>query len=106
MIGETVTEIIWCQSYYPASDKVRPSLSIQTYTDTAHEMYNNLTMKPLYNISKHPIPYHPIQGKILFENCAGQQVLGSFVKLVSETLLPDAYAVFQEKVILLQGDHL
>ncbi len=61
-------------------------------------------MKPSHNIGKHLIPYHLIQCKILFENCAGQQVLGSFVKLVSETLLPYAYAVFQEKVIVLQGE--
>ncbi len=60
-------------------------------------------MKPSHNVSKHQIPYHPIQCKILFENCAGQQVLGTFVKLVSKTL-PDAYAVFEQKVILLQEE--
>ncbi len=83
VLGETVTEIIWCQSYYPTSDKVRPILSIQTSTLIAHEGYNNSTMKPFHNIRKHAIPYCPIQCKIRFENCGGQQVLGSFVKLVS-----------------------
>ena len=61
-------------------------------------------MKPLHNIKKHPISYHPIQCKILFEKCAGHQVLGSFVKLVSETLSCDAYLVFEGKVRELQGE--
>ncbi len=30
--------------------------------------------------------------------------MGSFVKLVSETLLLDAYTVFEERVIKLQGE--
>ncbi len=33
VLGETVTEIIWYQTYFPTSDKVRPNLSIQTSTD-------------------------------------------------------------------------
>ncbi len=32
VLGENVTEIIGCQTYYPSSDKVRPSLSIQKST--------------------------------------------------------------------------
>ncbi len=104
VLGETVTEIIWCRSYYPTSDKVRPSLSIQTSTDFAQARYNNVTRTPLHNVSEHPIPYRPIQCKILFENCAGKQVLGSFAKLVSETLLVDAYTALEERVIKLQGE--
>ncbi len=104
VLGETVTEIIWCRTYFPTSDKVRPNLSIQTSTDFLQERYNNSTRKPLHNVSEHLIPYHPIQCMILFENCAGQQVLGSFVKLVSETLLLDAYAAFEERDINLQGE--
>ena len=30
VLGETVTEIIWCRTFYPTSDKVRSSLSIRT----------------------------------------------------------------------------
>ncbi len=90
VLGETVTEIIWCQSYYPTSDKVKPNLSIQISTDIEHKGYNNSTMKLLHNIKKHPLSCHPIQCKIRFENCGGQQVLGSFVKLVSEILSPEA----------------
>ena len=104
VLGETVTEIIWCRSYYPTSDKVRPNLSIQTSTDFAQACYNNETRKHLHDVSEHPIPYHPIHCKMLFENCAGKQVLGSFVKLVSETLLPDAYAALEERVIKLQEE--
>jgi len=53
-------------------------------------------MKPLHNFKTHPISYRPIQCKILFENCAGHQVLGSFFKLVSETFSCDAYLIFRK----------
>ncbi len=73
-------------------------------TDYAHKGYNKSSMKPLHHKCKNLIPHYPIQCKILFGNCAGQQVLGTFVKLVSEALLPDAYTVLTEWVRELQGD--
>ncbi len=103
VLGETFTEIILCWSYYPSSEKIQPNLSIQTSSDIAHEGYNNSIKNPLHNIKKHQFPYCPIRCKILFGNCGGQQVLGTFVKLVSETLLPNAYLVFEGKVRELQG---
>ena len=69
VLGETVTEIIWCVSYYSSSDKVRPVLSIQTSTDNAQEGYSNSSVKPLHHMSEYPISHYQIQCKILFENC-------------------------------------
>ena len=37
VLGETVTEIVWCLTYYPSSAKMRPDLSVETSTDLAHE---------------------------------------------------------------------
>ncbi len=91
-------------THHPTSDKIQPNLSIQTSKDIAHKGYNNSTIKPLHAIKKHPISYHEIQCKILFENCAGHQVLQSFVKIVSETLSCDAYLIFEEKVRELQWE--
>ncbi len=53
-------------------------------------------MKSLHHIGKYQITYYQIQCKILFEN--------SFVKLVSEALLPDAYAAVTTRVRDLQED--
>ncbi len=86
VLGETVTEI-----------KVRPSLSIQTSPDNAHEYYSNSLVKTLYCFSEYPSSLS-IQCKILLEICAEQQVLGLCGKLISETLLPETYAGFAEMI--------
>ncbi len=83
VLGEPVTEIIWCQTYYLSSNKMLPSLPIQSFTDIAHDKYVD---SPVKKLSKHrELPSHlfPIQCKILSENCKGQQVLGFCIKLVS-----------------------
>ena len=104
VLGEPVTEIIWCWTYYPSSDKVLPSLFIQSSTDIAHDKYVDSPVKTLSNCKEPPSRQFPIQCKILFEDCKGQQVLGSCIKLVSEALSPEAYAVLAERVRLLQRD--
>ncbi len=38
---------------------------------------------------------------MLFENCRGQQVIGSCIKLVSEALSPEVYALLAERVQLM-----
>ncbi len=98
VLGEPVTEIIWCQTYYPASDKVLPSLFIQSSTDIAHYKYVDLPVKTLSSQRVLPSRQIPIQCKIQFEDCKGQQVLGSCIKLVSESFSPEAYALLAERV--------
>ncbi len=98
VLGEPVTEIIWCWTYYPSSDKVLPSLFIQSSTDIAHDKYVDSPVKTLSSHRELPSRQLPIQCKILFKNCKGQKVLGSCTKLVSEALSPEAYAVLAERV--------
>ncbi len=107
VLGETVTEILWCQTYYPSSDKLRPDLSILTSTNVAHDNYRDLSLGSTQSVSTttdqfddsyYPSQHYPIQCKLLFENCAGQQVLGTVIKLVSESLSFDAYAHLATKV--------
>ncbi len=98
VLGEPVTEIIWCRTYYPSSDKVLPSLFIQSSTDIAHDKYVDSPVKTLSSQKELPSCQIPIQCKILFEDCKGQQVLGTCIKLVSEVLSPEAYAVLADKV--------
>ncbi len=58
----------------------------------------------MHYINEYSSTHYPIQCKILFDNCAGQQVLGSFVKLVSETLLPEVYSLIVMRVVVFQGE--
>ncbi len=53
VLGETVTEIIWCQTYYPLFDKMKPGLSTQTSTMTTYERCSNSWVKTLHYISKY-----------------------------------------------------
>ena len=75
-----------------------PSLYIQSSTDIAHDKYVDSPVKTISSHRELPSSQFPIQCKILFENCKGQQVLGSFIKLVSEALSPKAYTVLAKRV--------
>ncbi len=35
VLEEPITEIVWCQTYYPSSENMKPSLFIQSSTDIA-----------------------------------------------------------------------
>ncbi len=73
VLGETHFEIIWCQTYLPSSDKVCPSLSIQTSKANAHKGYYNSSVKHLHHVRKYQI-MHIIQfsarfcSKIVLDN--------------------------------------
>ncbi len=75
-----------------------PSLPIQSFTDIAHDKYVDAPVKTLLSQREFSSRQFPIHCKILFENCNGQQVLGSCIKLVSEALSPKAYTVLVERV--------
>ncbi len=47
VLGEPITEIIWCWNYCQSSSKVLPSLFIQSSTDIAHDKYMDSPVKSL-----------------------------------------------------------
>ncbi len=71
---------------------------IQSSTDITHDKYVDLPVKTLSSHRELPSRRFPIQCNILFENCKGWQVLGSYIKLVNEALSLEAYAVLAERV--------
>ncbi len=101
VLGEPITEIIWCHTYYPSSDKMLPSFFIKLSTDIAHDKYVDSPMKTLSGHWELTSCHFPIQYKILFENCDGQQVLGSCINLVSDALSPKADELLAERVQLM-----
>ncbi len=98
VLGEPVTEILGCWTCYPSSDKMLSSLFIESSTDIAHDSYVDSPVKTLSSLMEVPSCHYPIQCKILFENCKGQQVIGSCIKLVCEALSPKAYVLHAERV--------
>ncbi len=60
-LGENVSEIRWCQLYYPSSEKVRLGLSIKASTNCAHEWHSNTSMKTIHFVSKFTSQHYPIQ---------------------------------------------
>ena len=37
VLGETVTEILWCKTFYPPKDKLKSDTFIQTFEDLTHK---------------------------------------------------------------------
>ena len=103
VLGETVTEILWCKTFYPPKDKLKSNTSIQTFEDLMHERSYDSTQYVLENTSYYPDEHRPLQCNIPFANCAGQQLLGTFTKLISEVLTSDAYAQLVSKVEVLKN---
>ncbi len=71
VLGEPVTKIIWCWTYYPSPDKMLPSLFILSSTDIACDKYVVSQVKTLSSHRKLPSCQFSIQCKILIENCKG-----------------------------------
>ncbi len=95
--GRDCSENTWCWTYHPSSVKVKPDLSIQTSTDSAHNSYTNLSVKMIHHVGNYPSGHYLIQCKILFAICARQQLLGSFIKLPRTNLSPETFALIAKK---------
>ncbi len=104
VLGEPVTEILWCKIFYPPSDKIKPNTSIQSFEDLMQEQSYDLSKCAVKNTHYYPTEHHSIPCKILFKNCAGQQLLGTFTKLVSRVLSTDIYAQLATRVELLKQE--
>ncbi len=62
--GEPLTEIIWCWTYYPSSDKMLPRLFIQSSTDIAHDKYVDSPVKTLSSQRELPSFQIPISNSV------------------------------------------
>lgn len=90
------------QDFLSTFKKLKSDTSIQSFEEFMLERCYNSLKHSLQNIGYYPTQHHPIQHKLLFENCVQQQLLRSFAKLVSKVLLPKAYALLAERVKELQ----
>ncbi len=104
VLGESVTTIIWCGTYYPSFNKLRPDQSISLSTDIA--MTNTKIHHWKHQCLKSPQQLHMVLANIqfiivlfkvnFFKDFDGQQVF-AFVKLVNKVLKSCAHALTVKK---------
>ena len=104
VLGEPVTEILWCKTFYPPNDKFKSDTSIQSFEDLLQERSYETSKYAARSTSYYPTEHRPIRCKIAFDARDGLQVLGTFTKLIGEVLSPERYAQLEPQVKLLKNE--